>query len=325
MLTDPRETIAMINQYLPVIQGAMASAPELAGLPPFTLPSTERMTKAMFPTVSMATVDEQGYHSLTRQALPGLPMLGSGDGISPGTTAIAIALLLPAVQQAREAARRTQSKNNLKQIALSLHNYHDAHDSFPPGVVEGQKKPEDSLSWYVALLPYLDQQQLAKQIDEKKPWDDTVNQVAAKTKIVIFENPSARPVDLDGHGRADYAGVAGLGEDGPKKKVTDKGAGAFGYNRKTRIRDFTDGTSNTVIVGDVGDKRGPWIQGGPGTIRPFTKQPYIKGPDGWGGHHVGGAHFVLADGSVRFISEKIAPETMEALITIQGGEVLGDF
>ncbi len=328
-LSDPRESIRAVNQYLPFLEAAMASAPP-GSAPQFLmkieLPSAERITKPMFPSASVATVDDDGIHYFGRQPLPGLPLLGSPDNLSTGTVAIGVALLLPAVQQAREAARRTQSKNNLKQMGLALHNYHDVHQKFPAGVIDGQENPEDSLSWCAEILPYLDQAQLYNKLAMKQPRDDDANKEVGETALQVFENPSATPVELDdGLARADYAGVAGLGKDGPEKKVKDKGAGIFAYRRATRIADITDGTSNTIMVGEVNKKRGPWIQGGKSTIRPFVKQPYINGEDGWGGNHTGGAFFLLADGTVRFISENINAETMEALVTIQGGETLGDF
>lgn len=322
-LTDPRETIRMINQYLPMLQGVMASQPEGARIPMIELPSAERIVKPMFPSAHVMTIDDGGIHFQGRQALPGLPLLGSPDGISAGSGAVAVALLLPAVQQAREAARRTQSKNNLKQIGLALHNYHDTHNEFPAGIVEGQDKPEESLSWLTSILPYVEQAALFNQINMERPWNDPVNEDVAQTTLPVFRNPSA--VGVLPSGQTDYAGVAGLGEDGPTTAVDEEGAGVFAYDRTTTIRDITDGTSNTLMVGEVTGDVGPWLQGGKSTIRPFTKQPYIGGPDGWGGNHAGGAMFLFADGSVRFISQNIDPKTMEALITIQGGEALGDF
>ncbi|MCA9067220.1 MAG: DUF1559 domain-containing protein, partial [Planctomycetaceae bacterium] len=89
------------------------------------------------------------------------------------TAPILIALLLPAVQQAREAARRTQSKNNLKQLALAMHNYHDVYSHFPRGTVDKPDLPvEKRMSWVVSLLPFMEQSAMYNQIDQNKPWDD---------------------------------------------------------------------------------------------------------------------------------------------------------
>ena len=101
-------------------------------------------------------MDEDGIHYTSRMSLPTLPLLDSGGGAP--AVAIGVALLLPAVQQAREAARRSTSKNNLKQIGLALHNYHDTFKEFPPGTQPNEKlKPEKRLSWEAKILPFLDQ------------------------------------------------------------------------------------------------------------------------------------------------------------------------
>jgi hypothetical protein len=262
----------------------------------------------------------------SRDSLPGLPGVGSFSGPSIGSSAVAVALLLPAVQQAREAARRSKSTNNLKQIGLSLHNYHDTHNTFPTGtVVESAREPNDRLSWLVSILPFIEQAPLYNQINRKQSWDDQPIDGFDRIPIPIYNNPSLSPPPGMMLGYTDYCGVAGLGADGPKKKPGDKGAGAFAYDHPRRLQDFTDGLSNSVLVGDVSGDRGHWVQGGKSTIRPFTAKPYIKGPDGYGGAHTGGATFLLGDGSVRFISENIDANVMEALITIQGGEVVGGF
>ena len=89
---------------------------------------------------------------------------------------------------------------------------------------------------------------------------------------------------------------------------------------------FVDGTSNTVMVSDVVSKsRGPWAQGGSATIRALTSKPYVNGEDGIGSPHTGGFHVLMADGSVRFVSQNIFPDTLEALATRAGAEVVGDF
>ena len=85
----------------------------------------------------------------------------------------------------------------------------------------------------------------------------------------------------------------------------------FGYNRKTRLRDITDGTSNTVMISEASKDYGAWSAGGTATIRSLTKKPYINGPDGIGGPFPGGCHMLMGDGSVRFVSQNIDPKTME--------------
>jgi len=287
------------------------------------IPPTERVVNPLFANFSAITVDEQGIHSYSRRSLPAIPLLGGGSaGSGTATVAVLAALLLPAVQQAREAARRSQSKNNLKQIMLSLHNYHDTHGAFPRGTVENENlKVEKRLSWQVSILPFLEQAALYNAIDQKKGWSDEANKRFSQSAIPTFMNPSVPRKGSHTH----YVGIAGVGEKAPTLPVNNPKAGMFGYNRVTRIRDIRDGTSNTIAVMDAGKDHGSWAAGGKSTIRALTKKPYINGPDGLGGIHHGGANAAFADGSVKFISEKIDPAVLEALSTISGEERIPRF
>ena len=256
-----------------------------------------------------------------------------GRSIAPVVVvAVLIALLLPAVQQAREAARRTQSMNNLKQIGLALHNFHDTHRNFPQGTIPSQKlKPEERQSWLVPLLPSMDQgalyDQMKVDLRESAQWDSDDLEDSITVAIPIFQNPS-NPIGFM-HGEpatTDYVGWAGVGKDAPTEKCKDDKKGIFGFDRATRLQDVTDGTSNTVMVSDAAAKtRGPWAQGGKSTIRALTTKPYINGEDGIGSPHTGGLHVLLADGSVRFVSQNIDAKILEALATRAGGEVINDY
>ncbi len=190
--------------------------------------------------------------------------------------AILIALLLPAVQQAREAARRTQCKNNLKNILLSLHNYHDVHTTFPQG--QSPRRPLIHCcggNWRVHVLPYMDQATVYKQID----WNSAYSfgghrsnyskyaggaEVFARLKIPTFICPSS-PLDpndpsvVNNHQLGQthhYVGISGsLGVPRGRNRNTDyggvvRGNGLLGINRHAKIRDATDGTSNTIIVAE---------------------------------------------------------------------------
>ena len=316
-----------------LLGGAQAGLRQSRVLPPdfeFPLsmadvPPAELVVGPLFPNVSVAVVDDDGMHYTSRMSLAGIPFAGAVDGgTAVASSAVLVALLLPAVQQAREAARRTQSRNNLKQIAIALHNYHDVYGHFPEGTHPNEKlKPGERLSWLAKILPYLDQATLHESIDFEEGWEDDTNEAPLKTKLFVFQNPSARDENTE-YATTHYVGLAGLGKEGPELPVTSRKAGVFAYNRGTKIRDITDGTSNTLAVAD-GTDHGPWGAGGKATIRPLTKKPYINGPDGIGGPHQGGIMAGLCDGSVRFISENIDPSVMEALVTIRGGEVIPSF
>jgi type II secretory pathway pseudopilin PulG len=288
------------------------------------VPPSEIVVRPLFPNVMVSESTAQGFRWTSRSSLPSLPFVGDAGGVgSVGTIGVMAALLLPAVQQARMAARRTQSKNNLKQLLLALHNYHDVYRHFPVGTIEeSAKEPEDRLSWLVSILPFIDQAALYEQIDRKSKWDSDANSDWTGFAIEAFLNPA----EAKGReGTTHYIGMAGIGKDAANLKVDDPGAGVFGYNRQTRMRDIKDGTSNTIAITEASDDFGSWAKGGRSTIRGLTEEPYINGPDGIGGPYPGGINAGMTDGSVRFISENIDPEVFKALITISGGERIGAF
>lgn len=292
------------------------------------LPPAELIGGPLFPNVRTITSDETGIRWTSRSSLPSLPIVGGpGSGSGPVAGAVVTALVLPAVQQAREAARRTQSKNNLKQLGLAMHNYHDVHKSFPTGTLPNEKlKPDERLSFMVELLPFLEQAPLYKKIDKEGGWEDKEHRAVMETRVPVLLNPSIPMMSTDNkYAPTHYVGLAGLGKDAALLPITSKRAGVFGYNRKTRFRDITDGTSNTIMISEASKDFGAWGAGGSATIRSLTKKRYINGPDGIGSPFAGGCNMLLGDGSVRFISQNINANTLEALVTIRGGEVVGDF
>ncbi len=239
---------------------------------------------------------------------------------------VATAMLLPAVLQGRTAARRAQASNNLKQIALALHNHHDLHKSFPSGtrVVPGLAV-EERVAWTADLLPFFDQDALHKQIDFTQGWKSDRNATVLRTPMTVFLNPGAPQVLDSDDAVTQYVGLAGLGEDGPTLPVTSPRAGVVAYDRATSMANIRDGTSNTAMISEVSDGFGPWAAGGRPTLRALTAKPYINGPDGIGGPFEGGFHIGLADGRVHFVSQDIDPTVLEALLTINGGEKVDDF
>jgi prepilin-type processing-associated H-X9-DG protein len=208
-----------------------------------------------------------------------------------------------------------------------MHNYHETFGEFPPGTHPNEKlKVEKRLSWIAKILPFIDQGPLADQIDFDEAWDSDKNENLTAFSITVLTNPAeAQPPKEGTTAPTHYVGIAGVGEDAPTLPANHKRAGIFGYNRATKIRNITDGTSNTVMISEASKDFGPWAEGGKGTIRALTKKPYINGPDGIGGPFPGGCNMLLGDGSVRFISENIDPTVMEALATMAGGEAIGDF
>lgn len=191
--------------------------------------------------------------------------------------AVLIALLLPAVQQAREAARRTQCKNNLKQFGLALHNYHDTFLSFPPGYVgvipnndcSNSHPDAPGWSWSVFILPFVDQSPLYSQLGAAgtrqavcsaptgAQADPSVgNPLLQKVPLKVFMCPSANDPDQNparivgsSHAKSNYAGVAGVDWSGVDATGT-KGLFVDAIVTVIRISDCLDGTSNTVAIGE---------------------------------------------------------------------------
>ncbi len=164
--------------------------------------------------------------------------------------AILVALLLPAVQQAREAARRTQCKNNLKQIGLAIHNYHDAYGCIPIADVNGAVNP---ISAHARLLPQLEQNALYNLVDFNVPYDHVNNTIPRMTELAVFRCPSdPTPLPAAVGGRNNYYWNAGSGV----VMYTSGGAGqpdpngVIFHNRRYRFNDITDGLSNTAAMSE---------------------------------------------------------------------------
>lgn len=334
---DPRSSYRALLKMAPLGLSAgigMLKAerviPQRAELPirASDLPPAEQVVQPLFPNVIVSTVDENGVSWTSRRSVPSVPLLsGFGSGNTSLTVTAAAAVLVPAVQQARAAARRSASSGHLKQLAIALHNYHDTYNEFPAGTIPSEKlEPGERLSWLVRILPYLDQLPLYEKIDQEAGWKDRDQRIYLTTHIPVFEipgQPNALPQSE--YAPTHYVGIAGLGKDGPTLPRNHPRAGIFAYNQSTRISQITDGTSNTMMVSEASGEPGPWASGGKSTIRALTTKPYINGPDGIGSPFPGGCNVVFADGAVRFLSEKIDPGVLEALATMAGGEPIGNF
>ncbi len=279
--------------------------------------------------------------------------------------AILIALLLPAVQQAREAARRTACRSNLKQIGLALHNYHETAGVFPPGVVhnEGQLASGGiaGWSWGTFLLPHLEQAALYKQLSPNTRTLDALLRDAslrplAQTKLPVFRCPTDDNIPLntlrkfstqedDGTGTgttvhvygnlaagtSNYLGNIGTRWATPNQWITN-GRDPWGViipDGKVSIRQITDGTSNTFVVGerDSTDEAGVWVgirnynaNGNVGLTMALgvTSLKLNAGLSGGGdldyfsSRHAGGAHFLFVDGRVTFLNDSIHFDTTDA-------------
>ena len=290
--------------------------------------------------------------------------------------AVLISLLLPAVQQAREAARRSQCKNNLKQLGLALHNYHDTYNVFPPGALAMSTagvayKPGDAepgrtavvggWGWTTFVLPWIDQGPLYNSLAPNGNNFPSAPTTLTKTILPVFLCPSdASPAihtatamggdgATNGHAKSNYPAIYGSTSVDYVQKSAESTRGLFWYNSATRIRDITDGGSNTIMVterywdgGDSETRRGAtWAgkcDGTTGQLNVGNKYANIvraaNHPD-WvvkglntnsaSSRHVGGVHFVLGDGGVRFISENLDAATYQNLAQMADGLIIGQF
>jgi prepilin-type N-terminal cleavage/methylation domain-containing protein/prepilin-type processing-associated H-X9-DG protein len=254
---------------------------------------------------------------------------------------ILIGLLLPAVQKVREAAARSQCLNNLKQMGLALHNYHDSHRSLPPGYtasgayVDGTNDTTPGWGWATYILPYLEQGNLFNQFNLGQP---VQNYTGIQTMLKLYLCPS------DIYPTAPFAVTNAFGStltigapcsyavcngDDASDTADPTGNGVFYRNSQTRLTDITDGTSQTILAGDrdCASSLGIWagaINGGIIKRGPYNVNPGIStgpapclvlahchlinangdtdgGLDDFSSKHIGGANILFADGSVHFI------------------------
>jgi prepilin-type N-terminal cleavage/methylation domain-containing protein/prepilin-type processing-associated H-X9-DG protein len=272
--------------------------------------------------------------------------------------AVLIGLLLPAVQKVRGAAARLRCQNNMKQIGLALHNYHDIYHSFPPGLSNSTTNYW-YLSWMSRLMPFVEQDNLwrttmaAYQVDTN-PWDNPPHIGLSLVMSVYTCSADGREL-IASFGEGLYIAFTGYqGVSGINLNINN---GLLYMNSATRFNDITDGTSNTLAVGErppSADLAYGWWYAGAGQPSSYTGSCDVvlgvremnisigscpPGPYQYGfgkvsnqcdqfhfwSMHDGGSNFLFADGSVHFLAYGSAMPVMSALATISGGEAVGDY
>jgi hypothetical protein len=205
-----------------------------------------------------------------------------------------IALVLPAVQKAREAARKTQSKNNLHQLMLAMHNYHDVYERFPPGAIVDAEGIAYR-GWTTAILPYLDSSPVYNQIDMNVPWDEQANEFLHRSDYPIYRSPSESEVTTaEGYPLSHYEANPHL----------------FHRNNSVSIDDMSAGTGDTWALGEAAGHFLPW--GYPFHWRPLGAR-LNDGPDSYGRSTADGALIAFADGVIRFIPNEIDPAVFKQM------------
>lgn len=218
-------------------------------------------------------------------------------GIIFGLCESAIFLLLPAMSHCGEAPYRAQCVNNLKQIAIALHNYHDVYECFPPAAIT-DREGRPLLSWRVAILPFLEQGPLYNEFHLDEPWNSPHN------AVLLTRMPSTYRCSSDHF----------------PDTITTRYQGIVGRNVAFRsdhqpltFADFTDGTSDTIFVAESANPA------------PWTAPMEISADSGgaFASKHPGGFNAMLVDGSIRFLKKTIRPNVLTTLLTRNGGEPIG--
>src|ERR1043166_1050004 len=206
-----------------------------------------------------------------------------------------------AVDKIREAAARQQSQNNLKQIGLAFHNFHDSTKAMPAHAIYSKDGKTPLLSWRVSILPYIEEGELYKQFKLDEAWDSEHNKKLIAKMPKIYVLPLGKAKD----GETYYQVVTGKDTvfDGPKGM---------------KFQAITDGTSNTMLALEAKD---PVVWTKPADLT-FPKDKDKKVPTG--AVFSNGFNLLFCDGSVRFMSNTVSAETMRAIITPSGGEVIQD-
>jgi type II secretory pathway pseudopilin PulG len=256
-----------------------------------------------------------------------------------GMLAVLAALIIPAVFAARQAARRSECADNLRRLSGGVINYSTATRRFPMGTSGSRDLlPEERFSWYLPLWPYLQGKPPTLLVDQNQPWDAEVNRLPKLRQVYgwaeptegtedrplehlrMFSCPSVSPEQkVLGIQVTQYIGMAGIGADSPTFDSHQPGAGIWGYDRQIKADDIEDGISSTILLFETNRDTGPWIAGGPPTVRGLD----LDGVPHFGvGGQFGGIHttcpVAMADGSVRELNNETDIDVFSAMTTIAG-------
>ena len=268
------------------------------------LPSMSALTRNVKPSWWTLSHSDNRYRIESFHSLPGSSMAA--------TAPLVFAATLPTVTAARESARRTTSGNNLRQLGLAIMNYESVHKSYP-AAYNTDKNGKPLLSWRVHILPYLEEIDLYNDFQLDEPWDSPRNRklIARMPRFYRAPNSQADPGKTNYVTIRDPHGVIVLPASNQNGKTTPRGL---------RMREITDGTSNTIMMVEAGDEQAVvWTK--PDDWTPGDGNP-VKALMGL---HQGVLMASFCDGSLRAIAESLSPEKLRALFTRDGAEEVGSF
>ncbi len=229
---------------------------------------------------------------------------------APAPAAVTPERVAPAPENSPPKPEVPLAAQHLELIAGQLQQYTNQHSTYPGTSTDG-------LSW-LGELQRLDP--AAPPYQPHRAWDDPINDPFVRRRLNTLQNPLIpQLVGEDGYPATHFAGVAGVGDDAHKLPASHPRAGIFGTNRVTTPEDVKDGLANTLMVVGVQQQLGSWAAPGTASLRPFSQEPYINGPDGMGTGQPDGMYALMADGSVRFLSTQTDPVILRRLAAMADG------
>ncbi|MBX9584417.1 MAG: DUF1559 domain-containing protein [Gemmataceae bacterium] len=260
---------------------------------------------------------------------------------------VAVGLAVTYFAKLRRVAAEAECQNNLRAIALFAGHHAQPKPGragpqlpheIPAGtIVLPDVPPDGRLSWFVDVLPGFDQrrqpdlEQIVAGIDRGRPWAADANQHIATFSLKTLLCPGNPPAP-DGRSPAPtcYVGIAGLGADAasialpPAPTAVPPRAGCFRYDSPTPFDRIADGLSQSLLLGERSGDLGPWLRGGPATVRGLDDArgalPLVAAGGQFGGNHPFGSNWAFADGSARFVTDRVDPKVLYGLATIAGAE-----
>jgi prepilin-type N-terminal cleavage/methylation domain-containing protein/prepilin-type processing-associated H-X9-DG protein len=252
---------------------------------------------------------------------------------------VLVALLLPAVQSAREAARRSQCVGNLKQIGIALQGYHEVFNTFPSGGwIASASDPSTknmNMGWSAAVLPWLEQRALYDGLNCGFPYGNAANSTGGHVVVRVYLCPTEPRTsfwnrdsgDVYDYADGDYGGMYGPRGLGTPSFTNNPPRGPMIFNAALSMAQITDGASQTIQVGEDPEAiHALWISGHNIFDQAFAinARPAVEFGEELASRHPGGVNVLFCDGSVRFLRDAIPLRTLAALCTRDVGEVVGD-